>query len=75
VNAEVRFVVDSDILFHKSIDVQHLMFLYCWQYNLVQKYTDNALLGYTAAMVTLRRHIITYVIVHCVSRISLNFRS
>lgn len=56
VKTEVRIVVDGDILFHNSIDVQHLVFLYCWQYNLFKKYTDNALLGYIATMVTLRRH-------------------
>jgi len=46
-------------IFHNNIDMQHLIFLYCWQYHLVQNTHTMHCLIYTGAMVTIRCHNVT----------------
>jgi len=40
----VRFIVAGDKNGHKSAVVQHLIFLYSWQWHAAQQHTRNALL-------------------------------
>jgi len=60
----VHFIVACDTNFHKSIVVQHSIFLYIWQWYVTQQHTQNALLlyhcdnGYANAP---QRYVFTYI--------------